>query len=186
MVDDRAFRTVRGRGVVADGRLRVERSPVELLRGAYREKWTRNDPASKVLALFSFAGMAMLLRRVAGAVRALLRDGAVSSSQWLVLGAIALVTLAVVRKLVRTADVPLRRIESVTLADRTLGVEYAEDGDAETLEIDARTEDDAAQAVELLRFKGVQVENRGEDAGSSEEDESEDDASVSYDILGRS
>ncbi|MFC4549269.1 MULTISPECIES: hypothetical protein [Halorussus] len=175
MSDSWSFRTTRGRAEVADGRLRVVRSPVGFARGTYREKWVRADRMHKAFFFLSILTTIATFSRLAPAIPTLVESGvgSVTVVQLFPLAALVVVAIAVARKATGSEDVALAAVESATRTDRTLRVAHGEDG-SERLELDARTDADADAAVEMLRLKGVRVENHPEGDGGSERDGSDD------------
>ncbi|WP_135828007.1 hypothetical protein [Halorussus halobius] len=198
MDDSWSFRTERGRAWVADGSLRTRGSVVGFVRSVYHERWKRADGARKVLYLFSFVGTATWLGNVVPALEALVGPSAADGIQWFKVAVTALAVLVVAWRLGRTNRLSLERVETARREGRTLTVEY-DDSDGgrsrfdlgalvgsedHTLKIEALTEEDADRAVEALRLKGVDVEDRGREPDDEGSDSIRDEE-VTYDILGR-
>lgn len=177
MSDSWSFRTARGRAEVADGHLRVERSPAGFARGTYRKKWVRADRMHKGFFVLSILTTALTCWRLAPAIPTLVESGigSVTVVQWLPLAALVVVAIAVARKSTGSEEIPLAAVESVTRTARTLRVAHGDDG-SESLELDARTDADAEAAVEMLRLKGIRVENHSDADGDEEAKHRESDA----------
>lgn len=165
MTDEWEFRTARGRGEVGGGALRVENTPV----GIVRKGWTGRETRGRLVYLFTTA---TTLAGVGQALDAGRRVAAGTAEPWhaLLLAALAFVGVALVRKLLLSTTVPLRRIRSAArVDDDRIRVTY-DDEDAgrpegiADLEIETLTREDADEVVELLELKGVRVEDSPSDA----------------------
>lgn len=90
--------------------------------------------------------------------------------QAFVLGSTALLVAALLKSAVGRRTVPLHRVASVRrVDDTTVRVSYA-DSDTDEVDVDALTEADADEAVEILRLKGVAVDgDRDADRGRAVE-----------------
>lgn len=170
MTDEWTFPTNRGRATVADGNLRVERSPASILRGAFREKWARSEWKGKALFAVSIFGILRLVVRVVPAVESLVGPGDLTGTQWISLVAVAVVALVIAWRVARTTTLPLDSIDRVERDDTSLTMYYAEDGERTTDELDLPTEAAADDAVETLRLKGVSAKREppSEDSGTGE------------------
>lgn len=163
MTDEWKFRTARGRGRVGGGKLRVENSLV----GVARKQWVERRNRSRLLFVFSTLTTLGGLYKVVDAGRAL-ADGSAESWHVLMLAAFGLVALVLLRRILRTRTVPLRRIRSVRRTDDDcIRVIYAEsddadDADIDDFEIETPTEADADEAVEMLQLKGVRIGDAGD------------------------
>lgn len=164
MDDSWSFRTESGRAGVSGGRLRVERTVSGLLRSTYHEGWTENGATRRLFFLFSMGGTMLWFKRVIPALEAVAGSGPVESIQWFVLAATAVVVLTMVRSVGRSKQVPLESVEAVRRDDRELTVEYVEGGNVHTFDVEALTDDDAEEAVEILGLKGVDVRSGGGDS----------------------
>ena len=168
MSDEWEFRTATGRARVADGRLRVSGSVRGLLGKRWREKWTRKGSGRRLLFVASLVGTILFLSDAVQNVRAVLTgDGDLLSL--FVLGALGFLVLTVAYWTSRTRSVDLRAITEVRrVDDDRLRVEY-DDGERDKLDIETPTEREAEEAVELLRLRGVKVEDSTDNEVSSSE-----------------
>lgn len=157
MDDSWSFRTENGRAWVTGGTLSVEKSLRGFVRGTYHEKWLSVESSRKILFLISLGGTAMWFRRVIPALQAVANPGPMSSMQWFILAVSALLPLAVVRSIGRSKRVPLTNAETVRRTDRTITIEYVEDDERQILEVEACTDNDAEEAVEMLQLKGIEL-----------------------------
>lgn len=158
MTGEWEFRTDTGRATVADGRLRVSGSLRGILRKRWREGWTRNGVGRRLLFVVSVLGMVTYLPDALRSVRDVLNGGADPLSLFLVT-AVCLLVVGLARRTARTRTVSLRTITEVRRVDHDrLRVEY-DDGERDKLDVETPTERDADEAVEILRLRGVPVED---------------------------
>lgn len=150
------FRTTTGRATVADGRLELSGSFSRTVHQKWREGWTRNDARGRLLFLFSALGTAWFLARAVRSLRAALA-GSANAASLVVLALVGFAVLAVARRTTRTRTVELQDVEVVRRVDHDrLRVER--EGDHDALHVETPTEDDADEALEMLRLRGVPVE----------------------------
>lgn len=169
MDDSWRFRTTRGYATVADGELRVRCSPTRLARNYVVENAFEESEGLQLLFVVSVLGTIGFLLRVPDAVRAVL-SGSAAPLQWLVLGVVAFAAVLVVREATRTRTVPLADIGRAERDGETIRV-FTAGGEEAELEIEAPSEADAAEAVELLYLKGVNVvTGRGDEGAGEAED----------------
>lgn len=158
MADEWTFRTTTGRATVADGRLRISGSLRRMLREKRREGWTHNDAGRRFLFAFSIVGSVGFLARVVPSTQAVLA-GTADAVSLFVLGCFAVAVLAVAYRARRARMVCLREVAVVRRVDDDhLRVE-CEDADCEDLDVETPTEEDADDAVEIFRLRGVPVED---------------------------
>jgi hypothetical protein len=152
------FRTTTGIGTVADGRLRISGSLGRIVREKWRENWTQNEAGRRLLFVFSVGSTVAFLHRVVTSLRAIL-SGTHDSLSMLVVGAFVFAILVVAYRATRIKTVRLRAIETVRRVDNDeLRIEF-EDKARGTDNIKTPTEADADEALEMLRLRGVSVEN---------------------------
>ena len=157
MTDEWTFPTTTGRATVADGRLRISGSLRRSLREKWREGWTRNGRARRLLFLVSVVSSAGFLARVVPSARAALA-GRADTVSWFVLAVAGLLAVAVVYRTTRTKTARLRDVSVVKrVDDDRFRVERA--GDRDAIEFETPTERDADDAVEILRLRSVTVED---------------------------
>lgn len=155
MTDEWAFRTANGRGVVAGGRLRVERSPSGVARRFWVRGWTERGRWRRALSLVSAFGAVTFLSRTVAELRAALA-GEFGAMQAFALAATAALAGVLATSAVGGRTVPLHRVRSVRrVGDASVRVRYADGDGVGEVDVDALTEADAEAAVEMLRLKGA-------------------------------
>ncbi|UPV73472.1 hypothetical protein M0R89_13075 [Halorussus limi] len=166
MTDEWTFRTTTGTATVADGRLEISGSARRLARGKWRDGWTTNAAGRRALFVFSTVSTAWFVVRGARKVPAVLAGRADLPSLFLV-ACIGLIALVVAYRATRTKTARLRDVAAARrVDDDRLSVEF-DDEARDPLEIETPTERDADEAAEILRLRGVPVED-ATDADTSE------------------
>lgn len=156
MTDAWTFRTDTGRATVADGQLRISESVRGLLGKRWREGWVRSGPSRRLLFVASLVGTAMA---ISGVVRKMLA-GRMDSVSVFFVAALCFVVVTVTYRTNRTQTVPLRAITEAQRVDPDrLRVEY-DDGERDALDVTTPTEREADEAVEILRLRGIPIEDR--------------------------
>ncbi|WP_227355112.1 hypothetical protein [Haladaptatus salinisoli] len=164
MRDQRRVRTERGALSVRDGRLRVRTTPRSVLGGIRLQKWRRASAIRRALFLLSLLSTGWGFYGLASTA---MRGG---PDEWLpyalLWGGFAFVVLGFLgdaRR--RNVTIPLRTISRVERSadGSTLRVVHAEDGDAETTDIEFVSDSGVEKAAERLRWKGVRVSETSSD-----------------------
>jgi hypothetical protein len=158
VTDEWTFRTATGRATVADGRLEISGSAGRLTREKWREGWTTNAAGRRLLFVFSTAGTALFVVRGVRKLPAILTGRGDLTSLFVVACACFLL-LAVAYRATRTKTARLRDIAAVRrVDDERLQVTFT-DETRDPLDLATPTERDADEATEILRLRGVRVED---------------------------
>ncbi|WP_132057649.1 hypothetical protein [Halorussus amylolyticus] len=161
MLDEWEFRTDRGRGEVSGGALRVENSLVGVARKRLRDR-------NGFFVVFSTLTTLVGVPRILDAGRSLIA-GNLGLPEGLLLVGLAVAVLALAWRVRWSTTVPLHRVQSAErVDDERIRVTYTDGGDADdtdNFEIETPTEDDADEALEILRLKGVDGETAAESDG---------------------
>ncbi|WP_128477886.1 hypothetical protein [Halorussus pelagicus] len=158
MTDEWTFPTATGTATVRDGRLEISGSVGRIVREKWREGWTTNAAGRRLLFVFSLVGSANLLRRVVASGSDIL-SGQADPMPLFLSACVCFGLLVVAYRATRTKTARLRDIAVVRRTDDDeLSVEF-EDEARGLLDIETPTEDDADEAAEILRLRGVPVED---------------------------